>query len=148
MGLLTQHYGAATFSEYEDSVCLRGVATSVWPILSVFNLKMAPTAAFSAHTIPAQAPLTILLVTITIDPANTDEFLKGFRTCYDRCVEEPECLSFEVFRSQDALGRFRFLEIWSKDRKWFETVSRSMPRRRVLDHTTTFRRLTVGCRYK
>jgi hypothetical protein len=81
--------------------------------------------AFSAHVAQsskASSPQTVLLVTITVDPSNVDEFIKGLHICYDRCVEEPECLSFEVFQSKEVPGRFRFLEIWSKDREWFETV--------------------------
>lgn len=77
--------------------------------------------ALSAKVNAAQAK-TILLVTITVDPSKVEEFLKGFHICYDRCIEEAELLSFEVFYSQDEPGRFRFLEIWSKDREWFETV--------------------------
>lgn len=78
--------------------------------------------ALSAHVNVAEQK-TVLLVTITVDPSKVDEFLEGFHICYDRCIEEPELLSFEVFQSQDEPGRFRFLEIWSKDRKWFEEAS-------------------------
>ncbi|OQU99870.1 Fungal specific transcription factor domain-containing protein [Cladophialophora immunda] len=90
------------------------------------SIDLSSTPAFSAK-VPPEKSQTILLVTITVDPSDIDEFLKGLHICYDRCVEEPECLSFEVFHSQDSPGRFRFLEIWAKDREWFESVQMKKP---------------------
>jgi quinol monooxygenase YgiN len=35
------------------------------------------------------------------------------------CSKEPECLFFDLFQTEE--NTFRFVEIWSKDKAWFET---------------------------
>lgn len=57
--------------------------------------------------------------TIKIDPSDVDKFLEAFRTCWLEVCKEPECIYFDVFRSQAEPNTFQFVEVWSKDNTWF-----------------------------
>ncbi|CZR57841.1 uncharacterized protein PAC_07730 [Phialocephala subalpina] len=63
-----------------------------------------------------------LFVTITVAPENIEKFKEAHRPVWKACSEEPECLFFDVFQDQEVPGRFRFVEVWSKGREWFEKV--------------------------
>ena len=63
-----------------------------------------------------------LFVTITVHPKDHDEFLKALRPCWQGCIQEPECIYFDVFHSSDNPGTFRFVEVWTENREWFKTV--------------------------
>ena len=62
-------------------------------------------------------------VRIQIAPENIDAFIKALRPAWQSCVNEPECVCFEVYRDVDTPGLFRFVETWSKDKEWFVNVS-------------------------
>ncbi|KAE8448680.1 hypothetical protein EG329_008895 [Mollisiaceae sp. DMI_Dod_QoI] len=63
-----------------------------------------------------------LFVTIQVAPSNIEKFKEAHRPVWKACSEEPECLLFDVFQDLESPGRFRFVEVWSKGREWFETV--------------------------
>jgi len=65
---------------------------------------------------------TLLNVTITVSPENTSKFLEALKPCWEKVTAESECLFFDVFQDPTKPGRFKFLEVWSEDRKWFEEV--------------------------
>jgi len=69
-----------------------------------------------------------LFVTFQVAPENIEKFKEAHRPVWKACSEEPECLLFDVFQDPDQSGRFRFVEVWSKGREWFEKVSVSGPR--------------------
>ncbi|KAL8937076.1 MAG: hypothetical protein Q9211_003865 [Gyalolechia sp. 1 TL-2023] len=58
-------------------------------------------------------------VTITVAPANADEFLKRSRPTFDLIVAEPACLYFELFHSATQKGRFKIVENWSMSQEEF-----------------------------
>jgi quinol monooxygenase YgiN len=60
-----------------------------------------------------------LHVTIRIDPANIEPFLKALRPCWTACLQEPECIFFDVYHDPSEPGTFRFVETWTKDEDWF-----------------------------
>ena len=60
-----------------------------------------------------------LQVDVTVAPENAEKFLQLLKPVFDLVVAEPECLFFEVFHDPDNPGHFRWVEDWSKDRKWF-----------------------------
>ncbi|KAK5446566.1 hypothetical protein LTS15_009498 [Exophiala xenobiotica] len=60
-----------------------------------------------------------LHVTIRIDPANIEPFLKALRPCWTACCQEPECIFFDVYHDPSEPGTFRFVETWTKDEDWF-----------------------------
>jgi quinol monooxygenase YgiN len=72
-------------------------------------------------TSPPNKQLT-LFVTIQVDPSNIEKFKEAHRPVWKACSEEPECLFFDVFQDPESPGRFRFVEVWSKSREWFEKV--------------------------
>lgn len=63
-----------------------------------------------------------LFVTITVSPENIEKFKEAHRPVWKACSEEPECLLFDVFQDSEVPGRFRFVEVWSKGKEWFEKV--------------------------
>ena len=66
-------------------------------------------------------------VAIQVAPDNVEKFKEAHRPVWKRCSEEPECLLFDVFQDPEVPGRFRFVEVWSKGRLWFEQVSKALP---------------------
>jgi quinol monooxygenase YgiN len=63
-----------------------------------------------------------LFVTLQVLPENAERFKEVHRPLWKRCSEEEECLLFDVFQDLQTPGRFRFFEVWSRDRYWFEKV--------------------------
>lgn len=70
---------------------------------------------------------TTLFVTFHIKPDRIDEFKAAHRPVWAACAEEPECLFFDVFQDPKQPGLFRFVEVWSKSREWFETEQLTKP---------------------
>ncbi|KUJ15081.1 uncharacterized protein LY89DRAFT_751786 [Mollisia scopiformis] len=68
-----------------------------------------------------------LFVTIQVDPSNIEKFKEAHRPVWKACSEEPECLLFDVFQDPESPGRFRFVEVWSKGREWFEKEQLTKP---------------------
>ncbi|USW56080.1 Putative antibiotic biosynthesis monooxygenase domain-containing protein [Septoria linicola] len=68
-----------------------------------------------------------LFVTFKIQPDRIEEFKEAHRPVWAACAAEPECLFFDVFQDPQAPGTFRFVEIWSKDREWFEKEQFTKP---------------------
>jgi quinol monooxygenase YgiN len=62
-----------------------------------------------------------LHVTIKVSPSNIVAFLAALRPVWEKCASEAECLFFDVFQDPANRGSFRFVEVWTKDREWFET---------------------------
>lgn len=60
-----------------------------------------------------------LHVDVTVAPENADKFLQLLKPAFDLVTAEPECTFFEVFHDADNPGHFRWVEDWSKDKKWF-----------------------------
>jgi quinol monooxygenase YgiN len=70
---------------------------------------------------------TMLLVTVRIDQSNIDPFLTALRPCWEACSRETECIYFDIFHSPTEPGLFRFIEIWTKDEKWFREHQLTKP---------------------
>lgn len=64
-----------------------------------------------------------LIVTATIQPDKVDEWLSIFWPAFERVSNEPECLSFELFRYPDEPNKVKWVENWSKSKEWFLEVS-------------------------
>ncbi|KAB2578418.1 hypothetical protein DBV05_g3034 [Lasiodiplodia theobromae] len=60
-----------------------------------------------------------LIVTATIQPDKVDEWLSHFWPAFERVSNEPECLSFELFRYPDEPNKVKWVESWSKSKEWF-----------------------------
>jgi hypothetical protein len=71
---------------------------------------------------PQPAKQLTLFVTFQVAPENIEKFKEAHRPVWKACSEEPECLLFDVFQDPEKPGRFRFIEVWSKSREWFEKV--------------------------
>ena len=66
-----------------------------------------------------QRQLTVF-VTIHVKPDDAEALASAHREVWAACAREPECLLFDVFQDPTDKGLFRFVEVWTKDRKWFE----------------------------
>lgn len=64
-----------------------------------------------------------LIVTATIQPDKVDEWLSIFWPAFEKVSNEPECLSFELFRYPDEPNKVKWVENWSKSKEWFMEVS-------------------------
>lgn len=62
---------------------------------------------------------TSLIVTIYISPSDIPAFLSAMRPVWQACINEPECLYFDVFHSPSEPGKIRLVEVWAKGEKWF-----------------------------
>ena len=69
---------------------------------------------------PAQLAL---FVTIHVRPEDADALAAAHRSVWAACGAEPECLVFDVWQDPQDRGHFKFFEVWSRDRDWFERVS-------------------------
>jgi L-rhamnose mutarotase len=76
----------------------------------------------SATSTTAKTQLT-LFVTIHVSPENIEKFKEAHRPVWAQCAREDECLLFDVFQDTECPERFRFVELWSRDREWFEKVN-------------------------
>ncbi|KAH9905177.1 hypothetical protein F4778DRAFT_696399 [Xylariomycetidae sp. FL2044] len=77
-------------------------------------------------TPPSQKHLT-LFVTFHIRADAIEAFKAAHRPVWAACAAEPECLLFDVFQDAARPGRFRFVEVWSRDRAWFEIHQLTKP---------------------
>lgn len=68
-----------------------------------------------------------LFVTFKIKPDKIEDFKAAHRPVWAACAAEPECLFFDVFQDPTEPGRFRFVEVWAKDREWFEKEQITKP---------------------
>ena len=68
-----------------------------------------------------------LFVTIRVDPLNAEKLADAHREVWSACGKEPECLLFDVYQDPKDKGVFRFVEVWSKDREWFEKEQLTKP---------------------
>jgi quinol monooxygenase YgiN len=74
------------------------------------------------RTIHAMAKQLTLIVNIRVKPEDAEKLVDAHRPIWASCANEPECLFFDVFQDPEDKGKFRFIEVWSKSRKWFEDV--------------------------
>lgn len=77
------------------------------------------TSAFVMSLFTPHPNQTTLIVTIHVSPEDVPAFLDALRPVWGLCLKEPECLYFDVFHSPSEPGKFRFVEVWAKDEKWF-----------------------------
>ncbi|KAF2735001.1 hypothetical protein EJ04DRAFT_512147 [Polyplosphaeria fusca] len=100
-----------------------------------------------------------LFVTFHIKPTHIEAWKEAHRPVWDLCAQEPECLFFDVFEDGSRPGRFRLVEVWSKDREWFESVQlkkayyddlwkRSQPTWEKEMEIEFWERLGEGCSFK
>ncbi len=68
-----------------------------------------------------------LFVTIQVAPRDIEAFKAAHRPVWAACANEPECLLFDVFQDPETPGRFRFVEVWSESREWFEQKQLTKP---------------------
>lgn len=68
-----------------------------------------------------------LFVEFNVKPDMIEQFKEAHRPVWAACGSEPECILFDVFQDPDKPGRFRFVEVWSKDREWFEQHQLTKP---------------------
>lgn len=80
----------------------------------------------SLHTMASKS--FTLFVTLHVAPNDVEKLFEAHRPIWASVAAEPECLLFDVFQSTEDRGKVRFVEVWSKDREWFESVC--SPRRR------------------
>lgn len=73
------------------------------------------------------APQLTLFVTLNIKPDLIETFKEAHRPVWAACAKEPECVLFDVFQDPSQSGRFRFIEVWSVSREWFERVQLAKP---------------------
>lgn len=59
------------------------------------------------------------MIRAEIKPGRMDEFLSLFYAGTEKLSQEPECLSFEVFRSKSEPNKLMWIESWSKGMEWF-----------------------------
>jgi quinol monooxygenase YgiN len=76
-------------------------------------------------------PFLSLHVTVTVAPENAERFLEALKPAYDAVIAEPECVFFEVFRSPEEPGIFKFVENWNATKEWLITVSSTVSIRSV-----------------
>lgn len=76
-----------------------------------------------ATTNPASKKQLTVFVTVTVAPESIPAFKAAHQPVWAACAKEPQCLFFDVFQDPEKIGRFRFVEVWSESREWFETVS-------------------------
>ena len=68
-----------------------------------------------------------LHVTIKVAPENIESFLEALRPCWQGCLDEPECIFFDVFHDPANPGTFKFVECWTESEKWFREVQWNRP---------------------
>jgi quinol monooxygenase YgiN len=73
-----------------------------------------------------QRQLTVF-ATFHIKPALINTWKEAHRPVWSACAAEPECLLFDVFEDTSVPGRFRLVEVWSKNREWFEKEQLTKP---------------------
>ncbi|GIZ48729.1 hypothetical protein CKM354_001177900 [Cercospora kikuchii] len=61
-----------------------------------------------------------LFVTMKIKPDRIEEWKEAHRPVWAATAAEPEQIFFDLFEDPKDPGTFRFIEVWSKDREWFE----------------------------
>ena len=61
-----------------------------------------------------------LMVHLRVHPSDASKLVEAHKPVWAACATEPECLFFDVFQDLEDKGKFRFVELWSKDREWFE----------------------------
>lgn len=71
----------------------------------------------------APANITYLIVTITVDPKDIDNFLPAFKECFRNVIAERENFLFEVLHDDKNPGVFKFIEGWSESVPWMVEVS-------------------------
>ena len=64
-----------------------------------------------------------LFVTIHVRQEDADALAAAHRSVWAACGAEPECLVFDVWQDPLDHGHFKFFEVWSRNRDWFERVS-------------------------
>ena len=83
---------------------------------------------FSTLTTSAKPqPQLALFVTLRVAPHNAEALATAHRPVWAACAAEPECLVFDVWQDPEDRGRFKFFEVWSKDREWFESEQMTKP---------------------
>ncbi|KAF2458219.1 hypothetical protein BDY21DRAFT_341923 [Lineolata rhizophorae] len=67
---------------------------------------------------------TCAFIDIYFPKEKADFFLEQLRPCWEAVVAEPECISFEVFRTDDnpEYVNFRFVECWAASIEWLMNV--------------------------
>ncbi len=71
---------------------------------------------------PSSPPVTMLWVTIAVDPSDSQTFLDALRGVHNEAKQEQDLLFFDIGESQDHPGTFHLVEIWAKDRGWLSNV--------------------------
>ncbi|KAF2211332.1 hypothetical protein CERZMDRAFT_98642 [Cercospora zeae-maydis SCOH1-5] len=61
-----------------------------------------------------------LFITMKIKPDKIEEWKEAHKPVWAATASEPEQLFFDLFEDPTDPGTFRFIEVWSKDREWFE----------------------------
>ncbi|KAK5710195.1 hypothetical protein LTR17_019085 [Elasticomyces elasticus] len=68
-----------------------------------------------------------LFVDFHVQPSLIEAWKSAHRPVWKACSREPECLLFDVFHDPLDPGHFRLVEVWSRDRAWFETHQLTKP---------------------
>lgn len=69
------------------------------------------------------SPSVSIHVKITVDPANTEDFLEALRPTFDAVAAEPLNTYFEVFQDARAPGVFKIVENWNANIDYMMNVS-------------------------
>jgi quinol monooxygenase YgiN len=69
----------------------------------------------------------VLSVKVWIQPDKVDDFWALFRPAYDAVIAEQECRFFIVDQDLNEPGAFSWVEGWTKDPVWLQTVQMAKP---------------------
>jgi hypothetical protein len=78
-----------------------------------------------ASMIPAPKVACLIQIKIAVKPADRDAFLVLFKQIFDHVSAEPECAYFII--GEEEPGVFCWMEGWTKDKEWFESVCMLWP---------------------
>ncbi|KAK8102598.1 hypothetical protein PG984_015744 [Apiospora sp. TS-2023a] len=63
-----------------------------------------------------------LHVTVHIAPENWPKFKAAMQPVYEKVIQEPECVYFEIYRSPEDPGTITWVENWTTSPEWLKTV--------------------------
>ena len=69
-------------------------------------------------------PSLAVHVKITVDPKNSETFLKALKPTFEKVIEEPLNTFFEVYRDPRNPGVFKLVEHWNATPEYMKNVSR------------------------
>lgn len=69
-------------------------------------------------------PALSVHVKITVDPSNTEAFLKALKPTFESVIAEPLNTFFEVYQDEKTPGVFKLMENWNATLDYMMNVSK------------------------